>query len=319
MDAAGLIQATRSLGRAGGTALGPSAERCLPRLRSRLVRGLTVFIFHEITDTPSQFQRRALISTSPALFARQIRWISERFDVIAPTELEQLGGAAPPPPNAALITFDDAWAGVFRIGLQILNSLEVPSLCFINTAPVAGAPDLGAVRLYERLYGAGAAGNLDGEHSLTTATSALKTIAERYQGDPQFAAFQGATATAQDLAGAARSGRVWFGQHLHHHWDLALTDDQLFETSLRSNARALEAYANRLPVFAPPFGRVTASLLPVAQRAGMKAVFIAAGGQNRTAEAPVLDRVTLPTDRVAPAEWWYQTHRRRLFGPLARR
>ena len=317
--AAGLSQGLRSAGRACGTTLGPPVERRLPPLRAYLLRGLTVFIFHEITDHPSDFQRRASIYVTPALFEQQIRWICQRFDVIAPTGLSQLGGEDPPPANAALITFDDAWAGVFRTGLPILDSLDVPCLCFINTATVDGAPDLGAVRLYQRLHGAGDGVSLDREHTLATGTSALQEIAERYGTEPRFVDFQGTTATAEDLARAAGSGPVWFGQHLHHHWDLGLIDDQLFEASLQDNARALEVYGNRLPAFAPPFGRGTPSLLPIAQRAGMRAVFAAAGGQNSSAEEPVLDRITLPTDRDTAAEWWYETHRRRILGPLARR
>lgn len=317
--AAGLAQGVRSLGRACGTAVGPVAERRSARLRSYLLEGLTVFIFHEITDRPSEFQRRASIYITPALFEQQVQWICQRFEVIPPTGLRQFGADVAPPANAALITFDDAWAGVFRLGLPMLGSLDVPALCFINTATVDGAPDLGAVRLYERLHVAAGRSSLDREHTLSTGTGALKAITERYHDEPQFAAFQGATATTEDLARAARSGRVWFGQHLHHHWDLALVDDQLFAASLQDNARALEVYGNRLPAFAPPFGRGMPSLLPIAQQAGMSAVFAASGGQNRSPDGPVLDRVTLPTDRETPAEWWYETHRRRIFGPLARR
>jgi peptidoglycan/xylan/chitin deacetylase (PgdA/CDA1 family) len=316
---AGLADATRSLGRAVGTAIGPSAERRSRRLGSYLQAGLTVFVFHEVTDQPSAFQRRASIYTRPALLESQIRWIGQRFEVIAPARLPQLGPEGPMPSNAALITFDDAWAGVFRIGLPILASLRVPALCFINSGTVEGAPDLGAVRLFERLHPPPGGRLLDRPHDLSTGQSALAAIAERYGADAQFAAFQGSAATAEDLAGAAASGTVCFGLHLRHHWDLALIDDELLEASLDQNRRALDPYGNLLPAFAPPYGRSTAPLLPVARRAGMRAVFVADGGQNHHADTLLLDRITLPTDRDTPADWWYETHRRRLFGPLARR
>jgi peptidoglycan/xylan/chitin deacetylase (PgdA/CDA1 family) len=314
-----MADAARNLGRAWGTAVGPAAERRMPGLRSYLRRGLTAFVFHEITDQPSEFQRRASIYTSPALLEQQLRWIRERFEIIAPTSLGQLGAEGPLPANAALVTFDDAWAGVFRTGLPILDTLGVPALCFINTATVEGAPDLAAVRYYERRHGFTDGCILDGEHSLATGIGAIQQVAERYHADAQFAAFQGAAATAEDLAGAATSGTVWFGPHLHHHWDLALVDDELFEASLEQNLRALAPYENLMPAFAPPYGRRVASLLPIAQRADVRAVFLAAGGQNRRADGLLLDRITLPIDRDSPADWWYETHRRRVYGPLARR
>jgi peptidoglycan/xylan/chitin deacetylase (PgdA/CDA1 family) len=313
-----IVGAARHLGRAWGTAVGPAAERRAPRLRSYLRRGLTAFVFHEITDQPSEFQRLASIYTTPALLEQQLRWIRERFEIIAPTRLGQLGAEDPLPENAALVTFDDAWAGVFRTGLPILDSLGVPALCFINTATVEGAPDLAAVRYYERRHGLTDGCIFDRGHGLRTGMDALEQIAERYRADPQFAAFQGPAATAEDLSLAASSEAVWFGAHLHHHWDLALVDDELFEASLEQNLRALEPYGNRVPAFAPPYGRRVASLRPGAQRAGARAVFLAGGGQNRHADRLLLDRITLPIDRDSPADWWYETHRLRVYGPLAR-
>lgn len=312
---------TRSLGRASGVAIGPSLDRRFGRLRSHLLRGLTVFAFHEVTDEPSEFLRRRQIFTTPAVFERQIRWIRDRFDVISPTWLPQLGGEGELPTNAALITVDDAWAGAFRIGVPILESLSVPALYFINTATVEGAPDLGAVRAYERLHPPVGGPRLARKHTLATAQVILHEIAARYQTDPAFTSFQGATATAEDLAPAAGTGSVWFGLHLHHHWDLDLVDRELLEASLQDNARAIGLYGNALPAFASPYGRLAPLLLPVAHAHGVTAVFGVGGKQNGSAAAPLINRITLP-DEVdvppVPAQWWYATHRRRMFGRLAR-
>jgi peptidoglycan/xylan/chitin deacetylase (PgdA/CDA1 family) len=116
--------------------IGSRADSRLPTVRSFLSSGLTVFVFHEITASPSLYQRRSESYTDPDVFKQQIRWIRDRFTIIAPTDLKQLGGTAELPGDAALITFDDAWAGVFRVGLPILEALDVPSLCFLNMATV---------------------------------------------------------------------------------------------------------------------------------------------------------------------------------------
>jgi peptidoglycan/xylan/chitin deacetylase (PgdA/CDA1 family) len=290
-------------------------------LRTHLLRGLTVFVFHEVTDEPSEFQRRTSLYSTPAVFERQILWIRERFELIAPTGLSQLGGEGELPTNAALITFDDAWAGTFRIGLPVLESLSVPALCFINTATVEGTPDFAAVRLHERLHPTPGGPRLGRRHTLTTADVVLDEIAARYGIDPSFISFQGATATADDLARAAHTGLVWFGLHLHHHWDLDLVDRDLLEASLQENARAIGSYGNALPAFAPPYGRRVPSLMSVAHGQGLTAVFGAGGEQNGSAAAPIIDRITLPFELElppVPAQWWYETHRRRVFGRLAR-
>jgi peptidoglycan/xylan/chitin deacetylase (PgdA/CDA1 family) len=314
-----VIDQIRNVGRAVGTALGPRADQRLPWLNAYLRRGLTAFVFHEITDEPSEFQRRAASYTAPGLFERQVRWIAERFEVVAPTRLAQFGSADPLPTNAALITLDDSWAGVFRTGLPILESLGIPAVCFVNTATVDGAPDLGAVRLYERMHPPAGGRLLDRKHTLSTAAEALDEIAHRYASDREFISFQGGAATADDLARAAASGRVWFGLHLHHHWDLDLVDAELFRSSLKQNARLLDAYPNALSAFAPPYGRPAPSLMPIVYDAGLSTVFLAAGAQNANATDRVLDRITLPPGRDDPTEWWYETHRRRLLGKLARR
>jgi peptidoglycan/xylan/chitin deacetylase (PgdA/CDA1 family) len=281
---------------------------------SYLRRGLTVFVFHEVTEQPSEFQRRASVYTPPAVFERQIRWIGRRFDVISPTQLGRLGGTGPVPANAALITFDDTWAGTFRTAVPLLETLGLPALCFVNTATAGGAPDLAAVRLYEGLHPPEGGPRLERSIESSTAEAVLDEVTERYQANPEFAEFQGATATAEDLRRAARSGLVWFGLHLHHHWDLGLVDAELAGHSLRLNREAVGSYGNALPAFAPPYGRVVAWLDRVCADAGVQQTFLAAGGQNDSADGSPVNRIVLPAGRGVSAELWFVTHRRRLFG-----
>jgi peptidoglycan/xylan/chitin deacetylase (PgdA/CDA1 family) len=289
------------------------------RRRSYLRGGLTAFVFHEVTNQPSEFQRRASIFTPPMVFEKQIRWIRNRFEVISPTQLEQLGGIGAMPENAALITFDDSWAGTFRTGLALLETLHLPALCFVNTATVDGAPDLAAVRHYEQLHPRGPGLSLERPHDSTTARALLEEITETYQTDSEFAHFQGPTATADDLARAVRSDSVWFGLHLHHHWDLALVNPELARSSLRVNADALRCYGHVLPAFAPPYGRVVPWLDQILNEVDVKLVFLAAGGQNSSPGSSSINRIVLPDKRGGAAELWYVTHRRRLAGRMVGR
>jgi peptidoglycan/xylan/chitin deacetylase (PgdA/CDA1 family) len=285
----------------------------IPTLRSRLTRGLTVFVFHDVTATPSAFQQEGRSSTSPEVFERQIDWIAERFDLIAPTALRRLGGSGELPRNAAMITFDDSWAGVFRLALPMLAERGIPALCFVNMGTVAGDPDLAAVSRYEHEWRA----PLD----LESGGAAIEAICERYANDPGFRDYQGETATHDDLLHSRQLGTAWLGSHLYHHWDVPAIASDLYEDSFRRNTAALARYENALPVFATPRGyagdaHVDAFEVPF--RCGAKIVFVAQGGQNRSADSNVLDRVWFPPEPSTSREWWYATHRRRVLRGRAR-
>lgn len=308
---------SRAILRRTAALIGSQADRYVPRLRASLTQGLTVFFFHEITDRPSEFQRLTAGYTTPDVFRKQITWIGERFEFVAPASLSQLGGSGELPGRAALITFDDAWAGVFRTGLPILTALGVPSLCFLNMGTVEGMPDLSAVRRYERSRPPAGGPRLMRPVTAAEADALLDDIAADYRADEDFKSFQGPTATHADLANGAEHGTAWFGSHLYHHWDLHQIDDDLFFSSVRANAEALSAFSNSLPALATPYGHQVARLSGVlAAEFGVPLAFVATGAQNRNPRAAVLDRLALQPEPSGPADWWYSTHRRRLFRGL---
>lgn len=266
----------------------------IPSAARRFRRGLTVFLFHDVTDRPSPYQRLTSSSTSVSTFERQIRWVARHFDVIHPTDL--LGGDVPP--GSALVTFDDAWAGVTRTALPVLREHGVPALLFLNMATVAGDPDLAALSAYREMTGRSDAPD-----------------------DDTFRAFQGATMTPDDLAVIAPSDAS-FGSHLFRHWRSSdLTDDEFVEAFER-NASALAAYPNSVPLFAFPFGAPGRDFRPdqidVARRLGADRVFTAGGRQNDDPHAYVLDRVWFPADASTARSCWYATHRERAIGRLRR-
>jgi peptidoglycan/xylan/chitin deacetylase (PgdA/CDA1 family) len=291
--------------------LGPRLEPRSDRLRHALTRGLTIFCFHEISDTPSEYQRGRKIFSSEATFAAQLAWIAERFQLISPKDLPALGGDRNLPEAAALITFDDAWAGAFTHGLPILAAQGVPALYFINTATIDGDPDIGAVRLYERRRDGRS--QLDVPLDVDSADDLLIRLRAAYAADDGFLSFQGKTATPADLLPATEAPDVWFGLHLHHHWDTTRISPALLAESLRLNAASLRVYPNVVAAFATPHGR------PVTLPAGVDvgAVFLAGGAQNQSSKAAPLDRVVLSPEPADSGEWWYATHRRRLLGRLA--
>jgi peptidoglycan/xylan/chitin deacetylase (PgdA/CDA1 family) len=313
-----MISAKRAVNRTV-TAIGPVLDRApLPGLRSSLTRGLTVFIFHEVTDSPSEFHRHHRTYTSPEVFRQQLSWITDRFTVVAPTYLAQLGGSGHLPQNAALLSFDDSWAGIFRVALPILRESRLPAICFVNMGTVKGDPDLAAVRGYE--VGRTTPSDLARMSSidLELGERLIADVRVRYGDDASFRAYEGPTATADDLEEAARSGYVWFGSHLYHHWNIRTILDDLYAHSLAANSAALSEYDNALPAFAPPHGYAGEDgrdLFSIASQVGTKVIFTGRGTQNGDATGNIIDRVFFPPETAGPRSWWHATHLARIVGP----
>jgi peptidoglycan/xylan/chitin deacetylase (PgdA/CDA1 family) len=310
-----LVDAGRSAVRRGVTAVGSRADERVPGFRAYLTRGLSVFIFHDITSRPSRFQCAGRTFTTPDTFRRQIAWIGDRFDIVSPQRLRRLGGNGALPRRAAMITFDDSWAGVFRRGLPILREQDIPSVCFLNMGTVAGDPDLAAVRRYEGRSPSDARSSAAGPIDRRAAAHLLAYVRSRYGADAEFRAYQGATATYEDLTNAAAKGNVWFGSHLYHHWEVRAVAADVYEESFRENASALAEFSNTVPAFAVPRGYRGDIAVPA--RLGARVVFTGTGSQNRTGDQFVLDRIIFPPEPSHPREWWYAAHRRRILGRLA--
>ena len=76
---------------------------------------LTIFLFHEITDTPSKFQLKHNIYHKIDEFKKIINWIKKNYNIISPKEIlsdKKL---------KALITFDDGYQGSFKNGIPLLK------------------------------------------------------------------------------------------------------------------------------------------------------------------------------------------------------
>ena len=230
-------------------AFGLTADRRLPALRGALTRGLTVFIFHDITATPSEFQLTSQTFTRPEAFREQVGWIRERFTLVDPLQLPRLGGTGQLPANAAMITFDDVWAGVFHVGLPFLREQHIGVLCFLNMGTLEGDPDLAVVRRYERAAPPRSGLRLGGSIDVSTGARVLAEIGGSYRDDAAFRSYQGAIATLDDVTTASSYGNVWFGSHLYHHWDVRTISNDLYKDSYRRNEAALAQFPNRVPAF----------------------------------------------------------------------
>ena len=105
---------------------------------------LTIFCYHDVSENPSEFSDKHNLNVPPNIFEYQINFIKKNFNVISPDELldDRI------PEYAALITFDDGYKSYFTSAIPILKKYNLPSLIFLNMAPVKGEVFLSGLVTY---------------------------------------------------------------------------------------------------------------------------------------------------------------------------
>ena len=91
-----------------------------------------IFCFHEITNTPSKFQKKNKLFVTKDNFVKQIRFISKILKIINPKELLHNSNIT----QAALISFDDGYAGSFNFALKFLVKEKIIPIYFLNMSTI---------------------------------------------------------------------------------------------------------------------------------------------------------------------------------------
>ncbi|AON56565.1 polysaccharide deacetylase family protein [Herbaspirillum seropedicae] len=121
------------------------ALRVMKSLRRTFTRtaspDLRVLLYHDVA--PSAFDH----------FARQLRWLSQRWRFITPTEFEAIvDGRALPQQDSLLLTFDDGFASNLQVAQQILEPADIKALFFVASDFIDQSDTAAAHRfIHERL------------------------------------------------------------------------------------------------------------------------------------------------------------------------
>jgi peptidoglycan/xylan/chitin deacetylase (PgdA/CDA1 family) len=209
----------------------------------KLNEGLTVFLFHSITDEPSEYLKSTGMWTSTKNFKNQIRWINRNFSIIPVTSLLSQNSL---PSNSAIITFDDAWLGSFEAIKNILIPENIPVCYFVNFGSVIEEYDINAVKLYLSFNEIGDRTDIESINLLETASTISK--------DTGFATFQGPLMTLSQSLELFQSDLLTVGNHLYHHFEANSISDINFLKQLLLNQELIEQNGGRGRFFAFPFG-----------------------------------------------------------------
>ena len=274
--------------------------RMNPIFRFRLKNRLTVFVFHEVSDTPSEFTRRYGLSLTLSQFKQQANWIRDNFNVINP---ELLVANAPLPNNAALITFDDGFAGAFKNAYPILDRLDMPSVMFMNMQPqITRLPMLSALVVYlmdncvnfrEYIQNLGL--------KKPAYLSVTPEIMEQFKTLHDLPAlskiikFQGDLVDSETMAFWDDCSNVYYGNHLYDHWNAAALSQEELKEQYRLNELALEPYHSSLKLFAFTNGKpeicFSRADIETIIKMGAKRIFSTVAGVNKKSDAVLLGRV----------------------------
>ena len=272
-------------------------------LARRLLKDtLSIFLYHEVSDKPSRFCERYNLNVPPGLFARQMDFIAEHFNIINPDDL-LLGHYDTP---AALIAFDDGMPGYFREAVPIMVSKQIPSIIFLNMAPVEGEIFWSGLITYLTEYDAQfrevLRNHFPRQKNVQNFLLCNSKIVNNYIATIDFnslevkaRSFYGPFASLKDLDSVRDNPLVFFGNHLYNHYNaLQLNDEELRQQYLL-NDQKMAGYSNRRPFFSYPFGQpevcFTLRQTELLHSFGAKAVFSSSGRINRRGQDGFYDRI----------------------------
>ena len=280
---------------------------------------LTVFVYHDVSDDPSEFSKTYGLNVPPELFDNQISFIKNNFNVISPDDLLKLRI----PPKAALITFDDGLKSFFKNAIPILERHGVPVIIFLNMEPIMGELFWSGLITYlcqknedfvrflkERSRLPQSSKPLYLHCSREITESYLQSSGKQLEGfKDEIDKFVGEFATEEDLAQAAKKQNVFFGNHLfNHHVPVLMSDEALVE-SYSKNRDALKEYPNCRDMFSFPFGQpktcFTDDQIKLLLRNGAEKVFSGYPLINSDATSPYLHRVALTSYNNSPSKIWF--------------
>jgi peptidoglycan/xylan/chitin deacetylase (PgdA/CDA1 family) len=222
-----------------------SIQGCLGIVTSKLKlnEGLTVFLFHSITDEPSEYLKSTGMWASTKSFKNQIDWINKNFSIIPVTSLLSQNSL---PSNSAIITFDDAWLGSFEAIKNILIPENIPVCYFVNFGSIIDEFDINALKLYLSFNEIGDGTDMESINFLETASTMSK--------DNGFTTFQGPLMTLSQSLELFQSDLLTIGNHLYHHLEANSISDIDFLKQLHLNQELIEHNGGRGRFFAFPFG-----------------------------------------------------------------
>ena len=269
----------------------------LPRVRRGLA-GLTVFVFHDITDHPSKFSESIGTHTPVSVFRRQLGWILQDFNVVHPATVDQLQEEN----RSAVLTFDDGYVGFRDEVVPILEELSLPAVVFVNSDVLNGEPSAAAISHW---CGITESGDRWWD-SIPSTHRARVTSLQDSEHWVDFWAQHGRFLTNSDLLALGDHSLICVGNHLANHWNTAGLTTIQFREEFTRGQNALGQFPNTLSWYAPPHGTGSQLQEKLAIDFGAERVLRGTGRLNPDPNSPILDRIDMTADITNKLRFWWR-------------
>ena len=222
-----------------------------------------IFLYHEVTDNPSEFANDYSLSVSSKNFENQLIWLLRNYSIIDPIEiLSKNNNSSKFDKTPAIITFDDGSLSAFNVAAPILRKYGLKALIFINMAPVEG--HLFWAGLVHYLCNNDYFFQLKMEEKYGKKNKNYLYVTEydieKYSGsvnlklfDKNVRSYYGKFAEKIDLI---KNKDVFiYGSHFYNHYNATTLSDSELKEQIFLNSEALKTLNGNPDLFAYPFGQ----------------------------------------------------------------
>lgn len=226
-----------------------------------LKNSTVIFLFHEVTNEPSEFHKKYDLNIPPELFKNQIKMIKSHFNVID-SETMLKGNYKTP---AALITFDDGSKGNYTNAYPILEELKCPSLMFLNMGPITGEIFWSGLITYlfnsDNKFIDTVVNNKKNKYRKLDFLNIKPSDIEEYISSNKLKIYKNARKyygdfmDMSDLKEMSRSKLLNFGNHLYQHYNCAVSSQEEIVNNYILNENILKTFKNNSNLFSYPFGQ----------------------------------------------------------------
>jgi len=259
--------------------------------------GLTVFLFHEVTDYPSEYQIRDGLFHKKKEFINIINWINKSYKIINPLRIENTMDQ-----KSAIITFDDGFIGNFDFAIQYLISKKIPSISFLNLKPILEEnPNIVSTVQYLRdnninfkkfmeKY------KLSHNVHLDITPKLFKSFIlnnKKINLDP-ILLYQGRIVNLKTVIKFSSNEYVFYANHLYEHWNSNILSNIEFKYYYEKNFLELKKFNNSINFLSFPHGFLRKNYLKIINKSYQpKKSFIYNNGINKNGFVNILNRISL--------------------------
>lgn len=211
------------------------------------------FCYHEVTNTPSKFQKEYDLFVSLDNFDYQIQFLKQLFKGNHKNNLLN---------QNFLVTFDDGYKGSFNHGLNICKKNSIKPIFFLNMYSIIyQKPLLSAIVIYLKKYSKEFTQycefkNIKQPEYIYIDPNKFSDFIKSYKIDnDKIEEFQGELIQFEDVKNYDNSNDLYFASHLYDHYNVKSLNNFHLELFINENEKVLNKFNSHLRYFAFPNGQ----------------------------------------------------------------